>query len=97
MIVDVTKAKTTAYGTEYPNDSIRVDLGFIPVTGTTGAACSPQTLVDRIQRKDKKGALIFLDPGTGRWKPIAPFPLLKTFWTTGRAAKLGQICSALTT
>ena len=97
LIVDVTKAKTTAYGTEYPHESIRVDLGFIPVTGTQGAACSPQTLVDRIQRKDKKGALIFLDPGSGRWKPIAPFPLLKTFWTTGRAAKLGQICSALTT
>ena len=97
LIVDVTKAKTTAYGTEYPHESIRVDLGFIPVTGTQGAACTPQTLVDRIQRKDKKGALIFLDPGSGRWKPIAPFPLLKTFWTTGRAAKLGQICSALTT
>jgi len=97
LIVDVTKAKTTAYGTEYPHESIRVDLGFIPVTGTQGAACSPQTLVDRIQRKDKKGALIFLDPGSGRWKPIAPFPLLKTFWTTGRAAKLGQICSGLTT
>ena len=97
LIVDVTKAKTTAYGTEYPHESIRVDLGFIPVTGTQGAACTPQTLVDRIQRKDKKGALIFLDPGSGRWKPIAPVPLLKTFWTTGRAAKLGQICSALTT
>jgi hypothetical protein len=95
--VDVTKAKTTVYGTEYPHESIRVDLGFIPVTGVTGASCSPQILVDRIQRKDKKGALIFLDPGSGRWKPIAPFPLLKTFWTTGRAAKLGQICSALAT
>jgi hypothetical protein len=95
--VDVTKAKTTAYGTEYPHESIRVDLGFIPVTGTSGAACSPQTLVDRIQRKDTKGALIFLDPGSGRWKPIAPFPLLKTFWTTGRAAKLSQICSDLAT
>ena len=95
MIVDVTRARTTAYGTEYPPDSIRIDLGFIPVTGVTGA-CTPQTLVDRIQRKDKKGALTFLDPGSGRWKPIAPFPLGKTFWSSSRAAKMAQLCSDLT-
>jgi len=92
MIVDVTRARTTAYGTEYPPDSIRIDLGFIPVTGVTGGACTPQTLVDRIQRKDRKGSLTFLDPGSGRWKPIAPFPLGKTFWTSSRSAKMAQLC-----
>ena len=95
LIVDVTKARTTAYGVEYPADSIRVDLGYIPVTGSQGSACTPQTLVDRIQRKDKRGALIFLDPASGRWKPIAPFPLLKTFWASSRAAKMAQLCSDL--
>jgi len=95
LIVDVTKARTTAYGVEYPAESIRVDLGYIPVTGGPGPTCTPQTLVDRIQRKDKRGSLIFLDPASGRWKPIAPFPLLKTFWTSSRAAKMAQLCSDL--
>lgn len=100
LIVDVTKARTTAYGIEYPQDSIRVDLGYIPisggpVTGAPGPACTAQTLVDRIQRKDKKGSLIFLDPASGRWKPIAPFPLQKTFWASSRAAKMAQLCSDL--
>ncbi len=95
LIVDVTKARTTAYGIEYPQDSVRVDLGYIPVTGGPGPACTAQTLVDRIQRKDKRGSLIFLDPASGRWKPIAPFPLLKTFWASSRAAKMAQLCSDL--
>ena len=96
LIVDVTKARTTAYGVEYPAESVRVDLGYIPVTGgSQGGACTPQTLVDRIQRKDKRGSLIFLDPASGRWKPIAPFPLQKTFWASSRAAKLAQLCSDL--
>jgi hypothetical protein len=95
MIVDVTQARTTAYGTEYPPESIRIDLGFIPVTGVTGGICTPQTLVDRIQRKDRKGSLTFLDPGTGRWKPIAPFPLGKTFWSSSRTAKVAQLCQEL--
>jgi hypothetical protein len=94
LIVDVTKARTTAYGIEYPAESIRVDLGYIPVTGGS-SSCTPQTLVDRIQRKDKKGSLIFLDPASGRWKPIAPFPLLKTFWASSRSAKMAQLCSDL--
>jgi len=96
LIVDVTKARTTAYGVEYPADSIRIDLGYIPVTGGAGPTCTPQTLVDRIQRKDKRGSLIFLDPASGRWKPIAPFPLQKTFWASSRAAKMAQLCSDLT-
>jgi len=95
LIVDVTRARVTAYGTEYPQESIRVDLGFIPVSGGPGPRCTPQTLVDRIQRKDKKGALTFLDPASGRWKPIAPFPLPKTFWTSSRAAKMAQLCADL--
>ena len=94
MIVDITKAKNTAYGVEYPPDSIRIDLGFIPVN-VPGGSCSPQKLVDRIQQKDKRGTLTFLDPASGRWKPIAPFPLLKAFWSSGRAAKMTQLCSDL--
>lgn len=95
LIVDVTRARITAAGTEYPAESIRIDLGFIPVTVDGGARCTPQTLVDRIQRLDKRGALTFLDPASGRWKPIAPFPLPKTFWASGRSLKMAQLCADL--
>ena len=97
LIVDVTRARVTAAGTEYPAESIRIDLGFIPVTVSGGVKCTPQTLVDRIQRLDKRGALTFLDPASGRWKPIAPFPLPKTFWASGRSLKMAQLCADLAT
>jgi hypothetical protein len=77
MYVDVTKIVYTAAGVQYPLDSVRVDLGFIPLT-ITGGLCSPLTVVQIIQQLATANRL--LSPVAGGWKPVAGFPFKKSYW-----------------
>lgn len=91
LYVDITKARTTATGVEYPIESIRVDLGFIPTTG--GGRCSPQNVVDHLQYLAASNRL--LTPVAGGWKPVAGFPFGKKYWESDRALKLDRLCRDL--
>jgi len=83
LFVDVTKGIHGPLGVEYPADSVKVDLGFIPLGGET---CSPQMVVDLLLRLTASQRLLV--PVAGGWKPIAGFPFAKKDWTKGRWEKL---------
>ncbi len=93
MFLDVTKAEQTSAGVQYPTTAVRMDLGFIPVTETAGASCSPQTLVDLIQNVNEKNRLV--SPVAGGWKPNAGFPFKKSYWEKDRAEKVSRLCRDL--
>lgn len=93
MYVDTTKGRRTPYGIEYPPESVRVDLGFIPVSVAAGALCSPKTVSEIIiQLADTNKLLV---PVAGGWKPIAGFPFKKSYWDTDRVARLSRLCQDL--
>ena len=94
MYVDVTKAIHTASGIQYPLDSVRLDLGFIPLT-IAGGMCSPQTLVDLIRQLAEANRLV--TPVPGGWKPIAGFPFKKSHWSSDdNKERLNRLCLDLT-
>lgn len=90
--VDVTKALQGPRGIEYPEESIRVDLGFIPLR-VEGARCSPQTVFDIIHRLAAINRILV--PVAGGWKPIAGFPHNKRYWETDKAERLTRLCIQL--
>jgi hypothetical protein len=90
MYVDTTKGHTTQYGIEYPPESVRVDLGFIPVSGAAGALCSPKTISELIGHLADNNKLLM--PVAGGWKPVAGFPYKKSYWVTDRAARMSRLC-----
>ena len=92
--VDITKARRTVYGVEYPAEAIRVDLGFIPTTPPAGAMCSAGMIVDLIDRLSKEHRLVV--PVAGGWKPAHGFPFTKTYWTsTQKAERFNRLCKDL--
>jgi len=95
LYVDVTKGRIGPDGIPtYGSSSIRVDLGFIPVT-IGSPTCGPQTLVDRIQQLAINNRLIL--PVAGGWKPVAGFPFRKTFWQGPNAERhMIKLCQDLT-
>ena len=78
MFVDVTKIIHTPAGVQYPLESVRIDLGFIPLT-IRGGLCSPQTVVELIRRLSEENRL--LTPVPGGWSPVAGFPFKKSHWS----------------
>lgn len=91
--VDITKARRTIYGIEYPAEAIRVDLGFIPVETPAGAMCSAGMIVDLLERLDKEHRLVI--PVAGGWKPAHGFPFTKAHWSRDRAARFSRLCKDL--
>lgn len=91
--VDITKARRTIYGIEYPADAIRVDLGFIPVETPAGSMCSAGMIVDLLERLDKEHRLVV--PVAGGWKPAHGFPFTKAHWSRDRAARFSRLCKDL--
>jgi len=94
LFVDTTKVVQGPAGPEYPVESVKMDLGFIP-TNITGALCAPQLVVELIQRLATANRL--LTPVAGGWKPVAGFPYSKQYWS-GHDAKerFGKLCRELT-
>ena len=93
MIVDVSKARATPTGYQYPPDSVMIDMGFIPTTVPAGTLCQPQLIIDVLDRLAKSNRL--LEPVAGGWKPIFT-PRSKAYWGTERAEKVGRLCKDLT-
>jgi len=93
LIVDTTKGVYGPNGVEYPSDSIRVDLGFIPLT-LDHTRCSAQTVLELTHRLASTHRLLKSDPD-GRWKPIAGFPYSKRYWETNGVERLTRLCMTL--
>lgn len=93
MIVDVSKARATPTGYEYPPESVMIDMGFIPTETPAGSLCQPQLLVDLLDRLAKSDRL--LEPVAGGWKPVFT-PRPKSYWATDRKEKVGRLCRELT-
>jgi len=93
LYVDTAKVVQGPNGPEYPIDSVKMDLGFIPIN-ITGALCAPQLVVEFIQRLATANRL--LTPVAGGWKPIAGFPYSKHYWS-GRDVneRFGKLCREL--
>ncbi len=93
LYVDITKARATPTGYEYPAESVMIDLGFIPLD-VKGARCSPAMLVEIIQRCAQTNRL--LTPVAGGWKPVGGFPFTKKYWETEKVDRFSRLCSELT-
>jgi hypothetical protein len=91
--VDITKARRTVYGIEYPPEAIRVDLGYIPVETPAGAMCSAGMVVDLLERLGKEHRLVV--PVAGGWKPAHGFPFTKAHWAKERASRFSRLCKDL--
>jgi hypothetical protein len=87
LYVDVTKAVTTATGVEYPQESIRVDLGYLPRTDQI------QNLLAILQRLDAMNRLLI--PVAGGWKPAYGFPYQKAHWANNRTARMQKLNDTL--
>jgi len=90
--VDITKAVSGPRGIEYPEESIRLDLGFLPLR-VGDARCSAQTVLEVTQRLAAMNRLV--KPVAGGWKPIAGFPYSKRYWESDGARRLTKLCFAL--
>lgn len=87
LYIDVTKAIMTATGVEYPQESIRVDLGYLPRTDQI------QNLLAILQRLDAMNKLLV--PVAGGWKPTHGFPYQKAHWANNRSAKMQKLNETL--
>jgi hypothetical protein len=92
LMVDTTKALHGPNGVEYPPESIRVDLGFIPLRIGT-ARCSAQTVLELTHRLANAKRLLKSDNGS--WRPVGGFPYTKKFWETDGVARLTNLCASL--
>jgi hypothetical protein len=93
MYVDATKGRMTPIGVEYPPESVKVDMGFIPIKPVTGALCDIKLIVETLQQLAAANRL--LEPIPGGWKPIAGFPFTKSYWTRETATRLSIFCRLL--
>jgi hypothetical protein len=93
LFLDVTKAKHGPYGIQYPLESIRVNLGFLPVN-VPHAACSLDMLIERIKQVHSAGKLLV--PIAGGWKPAIGFPFKKEDWRYNPVVKMNKLCQDLT-
>jgi hypothetical protein len=91
--VDVTKAYMTAQGPVYPPQSIRIDLGVIPLVEIPGI-CSAQDRVNLIARLAADSKLV--TPTASGWKPAAGMPYTRDYWYRQSVSKLAAFCSQMT-
>jgi hypothetical protein len=90
--VDVTKAFMTAQGPVYPPQSMRIDLGLIPLVEIPGI-CSAQDRVNLIARLAAANRLV--TPTASGWKPVAGMPYTREYWHRQSVSKLSAFCSQL--
>ena len=91
--VDVTKAFMTAQGPVYPPQSVRIDLGVIPLVEIPGI-CSAQDRVNLIARLAAANRLV--TPTASGWKPVAGMPFTRDHWYRQSVTKLSAFCTQLT-
>ena len=93
VFLDITKGKQGPYGVQYPVDSIRINMGFLPIN-VPNAPCTLDVIIERIKRAHMAGKLLI--PIAGGWKPIAGFPFKKEYWARDAPAKINKLCNELT-
>ena len=94
MYIDTTKIIQTPQGIQYPMDSIKVDMGYIPMQ-MSGAVCDPQMVGELLSRLATDNRL--LTSVAGGWKPIAGFPFTKKYWMSPDAKeRFSKLCRELT-
>jgi hypothetical protein len=93
MYVDTTKIVESPEGIQYPLDSVKVDMGFIPLK-IEGALCTPQLVGDLLARLANENRL--LTPIAGGWKPVGGFPFTKKYWSVDIKMRFGKLCTELT-
>lgn len=93
LYVDVTKARMTATGPEYPVESVMVDLGFFPIN-VAGTMCAPSMIVELLKRLAAANKLLV--PVAGGWRPATPFGNSMKYWQTDTVAKFNKFCQDLT-
>jgi hypothetical protein len=91
LYVDVSKAKSTMYGVQYPLDSIMVDLGVIPVQ--MGSTYTPTMFVELFKQLDAANKLLIAVPGG--WKPVAGLPYTKHDWASNKEKKVYRLFTDL--
>lgn len=96
LYVDTSKVQLAPDGSRIITpESVRVDLGFLPLSTAAAAQCTSKTLIDLLVRVAAANRL--LEPVAGGWKPaIAGFPFTKQYWrrdTTGDRAN--RLCKLL--
>lgn len=91
LYVDVTKAKTTAYGVVYPVESVMVDLGFLPLD-MKATSLTPMMFVELFKHLDGADRLLLAVPGG--WKPVVA-PPSKKYWESDTARKLQRYYAEL--
>lgn len=84
--VDVTKAKRTAVGVEFPLESIKVNMGYLP---SGDGRQSIQYILDILKKLADKNKLLV--QAVRGWKPVAGFPFTKSHWTRDRSEKLSEL------
>lgn len=92
LFVDTRQAVYGHNGVEYPPESIRLDLGFIPLHMET-PKCSAQTVLIQLQRL--ANANLLLKKTASGWKPVAGFPYTKRDWEHHGEAHLIKLCQML--
>lgn len=90
--VDVTKAYISAQGPVYPPQSVRIDLGVIPLVEIPGI-CSAQDRVNLIARLAAANRLV--TPTASGWKPVAGMPFTRDYWYRQSVSKLSAFCTQL--
>jgi hypothetical protein len=93
MIIDVSRIVRTNGGIKYPPESVKFDLGVIPVN--VSGQCSPQRLVDLIQRAFEMNRLF---KGSQGFVPVSGFPFSKQYWSGTRVEiimKMNNLCNSL--
>jgi len=84
--VDITKARRTAIGVEFPMESIRVNMGFLPVEDGDGFIKLILSIMKKLS--DKNNLLTYTVRG---WKAAAGFPFTKSHWARDRSDKLNEL------
>ena len=89
LYVDESMAYQGPYGKEYPANSVRIDLGFVPINIREG-----QHLLNLIGRLANANRFLIAKPGRG-WAAVGGFPFTKQYWHTDTARKIHQLYTDL--
>jgi hypothetical protein len=96
LYVDTSKVQLAPDGSRIITpESVRIDMGFLPLNTPPAAQCTGKSLIDLVARVAAANRL--LEAVAGGWKPaIVGFPATKQYWrrdTTGE--RVSRLCKLL--
>jgi len=96
LYVDISKVQLAPDGSRIITpESVRIDLGFLPLATAPTAQCTGKSLIDLVVRVAAANRL--LEPVAGGWKPaVAGFPFTKQYWRRDTAGdRASRLCKLL--